>query len=150
MNMKRNQKILLFCSVALLLITIFSFTYLSKQNPYSQDKLISPAELAKILVNPKTRQPVIFNVGSMPLIKGAQSGGMGYSDDSMKEFKEKLLKVDKNEAVIIYCGCCKMENCPNVKLPFQYLESNGFKNAKILNIETGLHEDWIDKGYPMK
>jgi thiosulfate/3-mercaptopyruvate sulfurtransferase len=130
-------------------IGIFGFTFIKYQNPYSPENLIAPADLAKLLNSPSLKQPIVINVGSMKLIKNAVPGGMGYSDEGMKEFKSKVNKFEKNQLIVIYCGCCKMENCPNVKSPFDYLLEAGFKNFKILNIETGLYEDWISKGYPM-
>jgi thiosulfate/3-mercaptopyruvate sulfurtransferase len=145
--MKSKKTILSF--IFLLSLTIFSFTFLNDGGPYSPENLIAPADLAKMISHPSGKAPVILNVGSMKLIKNAESGGMGYSDEGMKEFKSKVSKLDKNQLIVIYCGCCKMENCPNVKSPFDYLQSAGFKNFKILNIETGLYEDWISKGYPM-
>jgi thiosulfate/3-mercaptopyruvate sulfurtransferase len=135
--------------VFFLSLTAFSFTLLKEGGPYGPEYLMAPADLARLINHPSAKPPVILNVGSMQLIKGAQSGGMGYSDEGMKEFKSKVSRLDKNQLIVIYCGCCKMENCPNVKSPFDYLQSAGFKNFKILNIETGLHEDWISKGYPM-
>jgi thiosulfate/3-mercaptopyruvate sulfurtransferase len=134
-----------------LCLSIFSFSLVQKKEvPYASEYLISPADLASIINNPKAKLPVILNVGSMKLIKNAETGGMGYSDEGMKEFKIKVNKLDKNQLIVIYCGCCKMENCPNVKSPFDYMKTSGFKNFKILNIETGLYEDWISKGYPME
>lgn len=131
------------------LIAIFSFTSLLKDNSFPEKHLMDPAALAKQLANTSAAQPVILNVGSMPLIKNAQSGGICYSEDNLKEFKEKVSKIDKNAEIIIYCGCCKLETCPNVKLPYNYLTSNGYVNFKILNLPVGLYEDWTSKGYPM-
>jgi thiosulfate/3-mercaptopyruvate sulfurtransferase len=131
------------------LILLFSFTLLQPENPYPAEHLLDPAELVKTLKNPNAKQPLILNVGSMPLIKNAQSGGMCYSEDNMKEFKDKVAKLDKNQEIVFYCGCCKLETCPNVKLPYEYLKTSGFKNFKILNIPVGLYEDWTSKGYPM-
>lgn len=141
------RNILLLSFTALGLIVIWAF---KTQQAYPKDILIEPADLAKILKDPNAKQPVIINMGSTPMIKNAVSGGMGYSDEAMKELKRIAPGLDKNSMVVVYCGCCKLGNCPNVKLPYEYLKSLGFKNVKILNMETDIQADWIGKGYPMK
>ncbi len=52
--------------------------------------------------------------------------------------------------VVVYCGCCTAQNCPNIRPSFAYLKEQGFTNVRLLDIETGLYPDWVDKGYPME
>jgi hypothetical protein len=69
-----------------------------------------------------------------------------------KEGREKLataLKgVEKKAAVVVYCGCCPYEHCPNVRPAIELLKTSGFTNYKLLDLPRNIKADWLDKGYP--
>jgi len=67
----------------------------------------------------------------------------------MDQFKEGASKISKDKEIVIYCGCCKMDHCPNVAPAYDYLKSNGYKKIKVLNLQEDLIFDWVNKGYPM-
>ena len=83
-------------------------------------------------------------------IKNAIEIGLVSSPKVAEKFKLDAAKMDKKKETVIYCGCCTMENCPNVRNSFNKLKELGFMNIKVLNIPTDLNVDWIEKGYPMK
>ncbi|WMJ72333.1 hypothetical protein RCC89_04035 [Cytophagaceae bacterium ABcell3] len=136
-------KYIVFC---VLFITAAAFTF---DKPWKESQLIEPKALADILEGPKSKHPVILNMGTMPPIKSAQMVGIGSTTHGMNKLKEVAATLDKKSEVVVYCGCCTMDNCPNVKPAMDYLTAQGFKNAKILNIKTDLNVDWTNKGYPM-
>jgi rhodanese-related sulfurtransferase len=138
---KNNMKKLLFLALPLIL----AFT---QQEPIKKELVIQPQELAAKINDPKAVKPVIFNVGPVDQIKGAIAIGQVNSDEGMAKFKREALKVAKDKEVVVYCGCCSSENCPNIRPAIKFLTESGYKKARVLNIPTGIKEDWVQKGYP--
>ncbi len=130
--------------VILLLHAIQGSAQIKKEN------LIQPAELAAILSDPLKPKPVIFNIGPVGDIEYSERGGTVSTEEGFKKFKILAGYHAKTEEIILYCGCCTLDNCPNIRLAFDYLVSAGFKNVKVLDLPVGLAEDWTSKGYPMK
>ena len=94
-------------------------------------------------------KPVIFNIGVMENIPGARSTGAASEKANLDAFKKALIKVPKSTMVVVYCGCCPFEKCPNVRPAFQLVKDLGFINARLLNLPTNLKTDWLSKGYPV-
>ena len=115
----------------LLPISILLFSFI-KQDPLKKEQLIQPQELANLINNPKSIKPVIFNVGPVDQIKGAINIGAVNSEEGMKKFKFEVSKVFPDKEVVVYCGCCSSDNCPNIRPAIKYLNENGFKKAKVL------------------
>lgn len=146
--MKKSIKGIIFIATLLLgVISISSFVY--QDDLWDEEQLVEPADLAKKINNPKAQKPIILNVGPMDNIKYAREMGMGSTVEGMEKFKGFVDKLPLQQEIVVYCGCCKLENCPNVKKTMLYLDMRGYTNHKLLNIPTSLDEDWIDKGYPM-
>ena len=128
--------------------TLLFFAFI-QQEPLKKEQLIQPAELAKKLTDPKEVKPVIFNVGPVDQIKTAISAGPVNDDAGFKKFRYEVSKIPKDKEVVVYCGCCSSENCPNIRPAIKFLTESGYKKAKVLNIPTGIKEDWVQKDYPM-
>lgn len=121
----------------------------AQTEPWRNDQLIQPADLAKMINDPNAAKPTIFNIGPSGKIKGSiEIGGTGDAAN-LKKLKEQAAKLPKNASIVIYCGCCPFANCPNIRPAFQALSQMKFTNHKLLNIPKNLKVDWIDKGYPM-
>ena len=136
----------------LIIASLFSF-YAFKGNdiPWDITQLVYPADLAKTLNDASAKKPVIICVGAVDLIKTAVKTEHPASTLAGIEYLKYILsKHCKDQEIIIYCGCCKLKTCPNIKPAFEYALEAGFKNAKVLYIPTHLSDDWIDKGYPME
>ncbi len=118
--------------------------------PWTDKQLKDPAALAKVLKDPKAAKPVIFNVGPVEQIKGAIQIGPTVSDDNLAALRKQLGKLAKDKEVVIYCGCCPFQRCPNIRPAFDLLKELKFTNAKLLNLPMNLNEDWTSKGYPME
>lgn len=124
-------------------------TSLDKPNLWRAKDLINPSDLAEILTNKNNKRPVIFNIGVVEDIKGAKRLGAANKKDNLEKLKDNLNILPKNTAVVIYCGCCPFEKCPNIRPAFTLLKDMGFSNGKLLNIPVNLQQNWINKGYPM-
>jgi rhodanese-related sulfurtransferase len=136
-------------SILFLLFSFFQFSLFSQQEPLKKEQLIQPSELAKKLSDAAVK-PVVLNVGTVDQIKTAIKAGPCNSEDGLKAFKRVVSGIDKTKEVVVYCGCCSSSNCPNIRPAIKYLSENGYKKAKVLDIPTGIKEDWVQKGYPVE
>ena len=122
---------------------------LDKQNLWRTKDLLQPADLASVLRNKKAKQPVILNIGVVEDIYGAKNIGAASKKENLEKLKVSLKNLPKNTVVVIYCGCCPFDKCPNIRPAFGIMKELGFSNGKLLNIPVNLKQDWINKGYPM-
>jgi thiosulfate/3-mercaptopyruvate sulfurtransferase len=135
-----------------LLIIPASFLLYSfyQQEAIKKENLKDPKELAAQLNDPKAVKPVIYNVGPVDQIKTAINTGAVSTEEGFKKFRFEVSKITKDKEVVVYCGCCTASNCPNIRPAHKYLVDQGFKKAKILDIPTGIKEDWVQKDFPME
>ncbi|HEY4149447.1 MAG TPA: rhodanese-like domain-containing protein, partial [Chitinophagaceae bacterium] len=75
--------------------------------------------------------------------------GPARDKDNLDKLKKQLLALPKDADIIIYCGCCPFEHCPNVRPAFSLLNEMQFTHHKLLNLEHNIKIDWISKGYPV-
>ncbi|MBY0424386.1 MAG: rhodanese-like domain-containing protein [Cytophagales bacterium] len=137
-------------TILLTSIVVASLSFIFwKSVPWTENQIIQPEALVKILNDPKAAKPVIINTGTMRNIKTAVKYGPVSDTKGMAQFKEEVAKLNKDKEVIIYCGCCKMDHCPNIEPAFNHLNSSGFKKIKLLYLKDDLVFDWVNKGYPM-
>ncbi len=148
----QNFKVMFIKKYILLVLSIVMLSAVveAQQDPWTKNQLISPEALAQKLKAKGKDVPVILNFGVERNIKNAIEIGLVSSPKIAEKFKVDAAKMDKKKETVIYCGCCTMENCPNVRNSFNKLKELGFTNIKVLNIPTDLNVDWIEKGYPMK
>lgn len=131
------------------LFLFFLFCFSKAQNPinWTKDQLLEPAELAAVLATSKNI-PAIFSVGPGATIPHSIHIGMTNDKANVATLKKGVSGLSKKADIVIYCGCCPFENCPNVRPAITALKEAGFTNYKLLNIPANLKKDWIDKGYP--
>lgn len=120
------------------------------QNPenWTKDQLVEPSALAKS-IHLKQNDAVIFSVGPGAIIPNSIDIGMVKDEKNMEKFKEKVDKLPKDSHIVIYCGCCPFERCPNVRPAIAYLKNQSFTNYYLLDLPQNIKTDWIDKGYPV-
>jgi hypothetical protein len=119
-------------------------------NPWTQAQTVEPAALAKELENAKT-VPVVVFVGfgrlySAGHIKGAQYHGTTSKEDGLKEFTTWASSLPRTTNLVIYCGCCPMDRCPNIRPAFKALQDLGFKQVRVLLLPSDFATDWAGKG----
>lgn len=117
--------------------------------PWNENQLIEPADLAAIIQDKNAAQPVVFSIGPGGELKGSVDIGPAEDPANLDKLKSELEKLDKNTEVVIFCGCCPFRNCPNIRPAFALLNEMQFTNPKLLNLSQNFKTDWIDKGYPM-
>lgn len=118
--------------------------------PWTVEQLMDPADLAQNLNTIMARKPTIFNIGPSGAIKESISIGATQHDGNVADLRSKLESMNRDAQIVIYCGCCPFDVCPNIRPAFSLLNEMGFKNHKLLNLPENLKVDWIDKGYPME
>jgi rhodanese-related sulfurtransferase len=100
-------------------------------------------------------KPLIVFTGFMPLyrtghIPGAVFGGPASTAAGLETLKRAVEKIPKNREIVLYCGCCPWEACPNVRPAIDLLHQLGYKQVKALVIPSNLEADWTAKGYPLE
>ena len=135
----------IFLSLTFIFICIGAFA----QTPYKTDKKLQmTAATLNLRITQNTDIPVILNVGDEGKIKGSlQVGVMTEKKDS--DLLLKIKGVSKKQEVVVYCGCCTLDNCENIEKAFNILKKNGYTNVKALNLGDGYGSGWSGKGYPV-
>lgn len=116
--------------------------------------LMQPASLAATLRSGSAARPLVLQVGFRKLfdeahIIGAEYAGPGGSSAGIALLRNRVAKLSKDTAIVIYCGCCPWDHCPNIGAAFAELRMLGLRNVKALYIAHDFGTDWIDKGYPV-
>lgn len=127
----------------------FGFQKCSAQKPvnWTPEQLIEPAALAKTIESNKDL-PFIYCVGPGVVIPHSIDIGMTNDEKNLAKFKDSLSNLPRNSNIVIYCGCCPFERCPNVRPAIDVLKKMKFTNYHLLNLPTNIKTDWISKGYP--
>jgi len=120
----------------------------------SDPQLIQPAELNKVLKGPAGDQPLIIQVGFRTLYEQAHVPGSEYAGPTseakgLQELRKRVQALPRTRFIVLYCGCCPWSHCPNVQPAYKELQSMGFRNVRVLYIESNFGADWVDKGYPV-
>jgi thiosulfate/3-mercaptopyruvate sulfurtransferase len=155
MRFKNNLQLI---CMAVLLMTAYTFTVITAvsihadSDPWTKGQTVLPAELVKELGDSKTAPTVVF-VGFKRLysaghIKGAQYHGTAGSDEGLKELTTWASGLPRSTNLVIYCGCCPMERCPNIRPAFKALQGLGFKSLRVLLLSQDFATDWAGKDLP--
>jgi rhodanese-related sulfurtransferase len=116
--------------------------------------LIQPKEFASQLAA-KSARPAIFHVGPNFLYRGKHIPGSIYAGPAAKPeglelLRQAVAKLPRDRQIIVYCGCCPWDHCPNIKPAMEMLRQMGFTHVKALFLATNFARDWIDQGYPVE
>src|ERR1700722_13645543 len=120
-------------------------------NPWTNSEVLQPSELAALLkeAKPPTVICVAFPVlYRLKHITHASFAGPGSKPEGIKMLKKAVANLPKNTDLVIYCGCCPMVKCPNIRPAYTALKEMGFTHFRILNVPTNMNADWYSKNYP--
>jgi rhodanese-related sulfurtransferase len=131
-------------SITLVLLTASLFG----AEPWTGKDLIQPDQAVKEL-----KSALVIHVGFPVLyrsahIAGTQFAGPGSKAEGIADLKKAVAGQPHDREIILYCGCCPFDKCPNIRPAFAALHEMGFTHVKAMMVETNLKTDWIDKGYP--
>jgi len=151
------MKQFLSCSVALFFLAFVCVTgssSLARAADSSHMKTLTPEELVHQLAASKSTKPLLLHVGPRMLylqahIPGSEYMGAGSTEQGLQNLRQRVSKLPKNTAIVLYCGCCPWNHCPNMNPAYETLEKLGFTNIKALYITGNFGMDWVEKGYPV-
>lgn len=123
----------------------------SAQNPenWTSKDLTTPSDLAATLKSNKN-VPIMFSIGPGAIIPNSIDIGMVKDKKNMDKFRAQISKLPKTANILIYCGCCPYEHCPDVRPAIALLKNMKFTNYHLLDLPQNIKTDWIAKGYPTK
>lgn len=154
--MKKGTLLILGAAVvAVLLLRGFAAAGSSGKDHIKPDQRLSPKDLVVQLgKDSKGAKPLLLHVGFTMLYRQAHIPGSVYagptnSADGLAKLNTVLKGVPKDREIVIYCGCCPWNRCPNVGPAFDRAVALGYQNIKVLIIPHNFGEDWADLGYPV-
>lgn len=132
--------------VSALLVLVASL--LLAGDPWTAKELVQPKEVAA-----DVKTPLLIHVGFPVLyraahITGSQYAGPGSKAEGIDMLKKAVAGQPKDREIVLYCGCCPWEKCPNMRPAFAALHEMGYTHVKAMVVPDNLKADWIDKGYP--
>ena len=114
---------------------------------------ITPEDLVKLLQSSPEQKPLMIQVGSHVLytqahIPGSEYIGPASTEAGLQQLRKRVAMLRRTQFIVLYCGCCPWDHCPNVKPAVDALQKMGFRNVKVLYIAENFGSDWVNKGYP--
>lgn len=119
--------------------------------PWPETALLEPAALNRMM---EGRTPLeIFCVGFRSLydakhLPQARLAGPASKPDGVLALQQAVRALKPGAQVVLYCGCCPMVHCPNIRPAYRAVAGLDRGNVRVLNLPHNLHIDWIEKGYP--
>jgi thiosulfate/3-mercaptopyruvate sulfurtransferase len=124
-------------------------------DPWSSAETLQPPDLAQELRAAKSSPPAtIIYVGFRTLfegghIPGAVFHGTASTEKGIAELKAYLRDLPRSTNLVIYCGCCPFDRCPNIRPAYKAVREMGFEHVRVLVLPTSFAADWVEKGYPI-
>lgn len=123
-------------------------------DPWTPAQVTQPSQLAALLSHPTGAKPVILQVGFQVLYKskhipGSIYAGPASTPEGRQALKDVARKLPRNADIYIYCGCCPIEKCPNIRPAFWALQAMGFTHLHVVMLSTSFGKDWVAHGYPV-
>jgi hypothetical protein len=120
-------------------------------DPWTKSEVLEPAALASLMKDSKSPTvlcvafPVLYHLKH---ISHSSFAGPGSKPEGIEMLKKAVASLPKDTDLVIYCGCCPMVKCPNVRPAYRVLKELGFTRIRVLNIPTNMNADWYTKNYP--
>ncbi len=120
-----------------------------------QAQVIQPEELNRTLHAGTAEKPLMLQVGSRVLfdqahIPGSEYAGPGSQPAGFQQLQNRIARLPRETPIVLYCGCCPWNRCPNVAPAFRLLQRMGFTQVKVLYLADNFGADWVSKGYPVE
>lgn len=124
-------------------------------DPWTTERTVQPAELARELGDREGMPPAIIYVGFHTLfagghVPGAAFHGSASTEQGLSDLKKWADTLPRTANLVVYCGCCPFGKCPNIRPAFTALDKMRFKKLRVLVLPTNFAADWADRGYPIQ
>jgi hypothetical protein len=83
-------------------------------------------------------------------IASASFHGTASTAQGLADLKKWAGTLPRETNLVIYCGCCPFDHCPNIRPAFVALHGMGFTHLRVLVLPTNFASDWVDKSYPVQ
>jgi thiosulfate/3-mercaptopyruvate sulfurtransferase len=151
------------CAVLILSFVLFASVHIAAQwappSPSSASsipasQLIQAEELSHLLHTRGLDKPLILQVGSRVMfaqahIPGSEYAGAASQDAGSQQLRNRVAQLPRKTFIVLYCGCCPWNRCPNVGPAYSLLTGMGFTRVKVLYLANNFGADWVNKGYPV-
>ena len=99
--------------------------------------------------------PVVVCAGFRTLFEGAHIPGATFHGSAspaqgLADLKKWAGTLPREANLVVYCGCCPLSRCPNIRPAFAALRDMGFTHLRVLLLPTDFATDWVAKGYPIQ
>jgi thiosulfate/3-mercaptopyruvate sulfurtransferase len=127
----------------------------SSSEPWGEN-IVRPADLVAELAKASgadkpvvvcTAPPFLYRAGHVP---GAVLHGPMTSPSAIGDLTAWAKPLPRSSNIVIYCGCCPMEQCPNIRPAYQVLKDLGFTRVRVLVLPDNFATDWLGRGYPIE
>ena len=124
-------------------------------DPWASSQLVQPGQFAHELVDKSASVPTVIYVGFRSLYAGGHIPGASYhgtasTEAGLADLKKWADTMPRTTELVIYCGCCPFDKCPNIRPAYSALEKMGFKKIRVLMFPTSFAADWAEKGFPIQ
>jgi rhodanese-related sulfurtransferase len=115
--------------------------------------LVQPSDFAAALTAPHAPGPLILQVGfrkayEQAHIPGSEYVGAASDEAGLTALRRRVARLTKDDPIVIYCGCCPWERCPNIAAAYEALRHMGFRKVKVIFIAEDFGTNWVDQGFP--
>jgi thiosulfate/3-mercaptopyruvate sulfurtransferase len=115
---------------------------------------IQPEELVQTIKSGGAQKPVVLYVGPKAFytqahIPGAENIGPVGKPEGIEKLRARAASLSKDGPVVIYCGCCPWDHCPNIRPAFAELRKMGFTRVRVLYLANSFGVNWAEKGFPV-
>jgi hypothetical protein len=122
--------------------------------PADSPQLIQPEELAQAMKARGPDKPVLLYVGPRAFYLQAHIPGTDYigpvgKPEGLETLRSRIAPLRKDASVVIYCGCCPWDHCPNIRPAFAEMKKLGFTRVRVLYLATSFGANWAEKGLPV-
>jgi thiosulfate/3-mercaptopyruvate sulfurtransferase len=127
--------------------------------PWTPAQVLTPDDFMHVFSNKgpgnKPQAPTMIHVGFDNFYKskhvpGSIYAGPGRTEAGLELLKKAVAEMPKDRLIVLYCGCCPWDHCPNMKPAYKVLHDLGYKQIKVVEIPNSFAKDWVEKGYPVE
>lgn len=127
---------------------------LAGPDPWGAAEVLRPEKLVAVLgSSARDKKPLLVHVGFDFLYRNGHIPGSIYAGPAkepagIERLRAQLRDVPRSREIVLYCGCCPMGKCPNLRPAFLAVRALGFTRVRILSLRDNFDRNWIKKGYP--
>ncbi len=115
--------------------------------------LLAAADLNGRLADVKAGKIAVLHVGPQILwqrerVPGSRWVGEAGKGEGLAAFEAAVKALPAELEVVAYCGCCAVEDCPNLRPARRALAERA--KGSVLDLPTNFRTDWIDKGFAVE